>query len=166
MRGVSNFALWLAAGLLACTAQTRAAESAAPPATVAQSPLVTLAAASTPQGLSLQLRRAADGAPLVVTDLTVSIDGRTATAARAADGSWSVAWPRGTGQHAARLEITVSHDGIRELLSGTLPAPATAAAPASTGAARLWRIHKQMAWWILNVAVVLIAAIAISRRMS
>jgi hypothetical protein len=28
------------------------------------------------------------------------------------------------------------------------------------------RDHKQLAWWILNIAIVLIAAIAISRRMS
>ena len=26
--------------------------------------------------------------------------------------------------------------------------------------------HKQLAWWILNIAIVLIAAIAISRRLS
>jgi hypothetical protein len=26
--------------------------------------------------------------------------------------------------------------------------------------------HKQLAWWILNIVIVLIAAIAISRRMS
>jgi len=27
-------------------------------------------------------------------------------------------------------------------------------------------VHKQMAWWVLNVVIVLIGVIAISRRMS
>jgi hypothetical protein len=28
----------------------------------------------------------------------------------------------------------------------------------------LWRDHKQVGWWILNIVVVLVAAIALSRR--
>ena len=34
------------------------------------------------------------------------------------------------------------------------------------GAASVLRDHKQMAWWILNITIVLIAVLAISRRMS
>jgi len=75
------------------------------------------------------------------------------------------------------LEVVVAHDGIREVLSARFLAPGTTAgagasgssssgAVNSRGAASLWRDHKQMAWWVLNITVVLIAAIAISRRMS
>jgi len=64
-----------------------------------------------------------------------------------------------------QLEVAVTHDGIRELLSGKLPAAhAGAAAPAAgTGATG---VHKQIVWWILNVLIVFVAAIAISRRTS
>jgi len=47
--------------------------------------------------------------------------------------------------------------------SGAGNAPGAGSAPGSGG---LLRGHKQMAWWILNIGIVLIAAIAISRRMS
>ena len=44
---------------------------------------------------------------------------------------------------------------------------AAPAGAASSGAARLISgSHKQFFWWILNIAIVLIAAIAISRRIS
>jgi hypothetical protein len=46
---------------------------------------------------------------------------------------------------------------------GAGSAPAAGNAP---GVGGVLRNHKQMAWWILNIGVVLIAAIAISRRMS
>jgi len=58
----------------------------------------------------------------------------------------------------------VAHDGIREVLDGTVAA--AAAAPAAAGGGGLLRDHKQLAWWILNIAIVLIAVMAISRRMS
>jgi hypothetical protein len=58
------------------------------------------------------------------------------------------------------LDIVVGHDGIRELLSGKISAADTSAT------SNILRDHKQIAWWILNIAIVLIAAIALSRRMS
>jgi hypothetical protein len=164
MRGVSNLAAWLTAGLLACAVQTGAADSAVP-APVAQSALVTLEAASTPAGLTLHLHRTAGTAPLAVTELTVTIDGKSTPATRAADGSWSIAWPHPGERRESRLEVVVAHDGIREVLSGSVSPPAAGGA-ARGGASGMLRDHKQMAWWILNIAVVLIAAIAISRRMS
>jgi hypothetical protein len=66
------------------------------------------------------------------------------------------------GEH--HLAVTVGHDGIRELLEGKFT-PAAAAAPAS-GLSALGGNHKQLLWWILNIGIVLVAAIAISRRMS
>ena len=175
---MSNSGAWLAAGVLACAAAAGAA-NVTPPAPVAQSPLVSLAAEGSAAGFTLELRRTAGTAPLVVTALTVSVDGERFPATRNADGSWSVAWPRAGAHRPGHLEVVAAHDGIRELLSGTLPASAIAGGGASgtrgasgtggagsTGVAGLWRDHKQLAWWVLNIGVVLIAAIALSRRMS
>ena len=171
---MSNSGAWLAAGVLACAAAAGAA-NVTPPAPVAQSPLVSLAAERSAAGFTLELRRTAGTAPLVVTALTVSVDGERLPATRNADGSWSVAWPRAGAHRAGQLEVVAAHDGIRELLSGTLPVSATAgggggaggtSGASGTGAAGLWRSHKQLAWWVLNIGVVLIAAIALSRRMS
>ena len=55
------------------------------------------------------------------------------------------------------------HDGIHELLEGKFT---PAAVPARRGIVGLGGNHKQMLWWILNIGIVLVAAIAISRRMS
>jgi hypothetical protein len=62
----------------------------------------------------------------------------------------------------------VAHDGVREMLTGQLPgAPAAAAAArGAAGSAASLLAHKQLAWWILNILVVLIGVIAVSRRMS
>jgi hypothetical protein len=130
---------------------------------VAHSALLVLEAARQPQGLALQLRRS-DGAALAGTDLSVSIDGRAVTAAAAGAQRWSVRWPQPPASGAHRLEVMVAHDGIREVLDGTVAA--AAAAPVAAGGSGLLRDHKQLAWWILNIAIVLIAVIAISRRMS
>ena len=61
--------------------------------------------------------------------------------------------------------VAVSSAGV--WLSAAPQAPAPAAPVAATNAAAgLLGSHKQLAWWILNIAIVLIAALAISRRMS
>jgi hypothetical protein len=166
MPAVLRFAVCLLAGALAGTSSTRATDSAPPaPAPVAQSAQVILAAAATPAGLTLRLRSAQGSAPLSVTGLAVTIDGKSAAATQRPDGSWWVPWPGPGVARAGKLEVLVMHDGIRELLSAALPAAAgTAGNPASSPS--MLRDHKQMAWWILNIAIVLIAVIAISRRMS
>jgi hypothetical protein len=131
-------------------------------APLAHSALIMLEAARLPAGLMLQLRRA-DGAALAVTDLAVSIDGRTVPATVAGPQRWSVPWPQPPTDGAHRLEVQVAHDGIREVLDGTI-ATAAAAAPAAAGGPL--HAHQQLLWWILNITIVFIAAIAISRRMS
>ncbi len=189
MRCVSGLKLWLVAmvlagGSLPCDAQPRAPDASSEPLTVmARSALVTLEAGAAPAGLTLRLRRAADQTPLAATDLTVSVEGRNESATARGDGSWSVPLTRPVTA-GDRLEVVVAHDGIREVLGGRFAAPGTTpplgagtpaagasaarppgASPAGT-VASFWRDHKQMAWWILNIAIVLVAAIAISRRMS
>ena len=173
MQAVSGLNLWLAAGVLACSSlvcapQLHASDSAAAPLTpVAHSALVTLEAGPTAAGLVLRLRHTADQTPVSVTDLTVSIDGKSQLAVRRADGSWFV--PLSSAALANdQLEVVVAHDGIREALSGriTFAGAGTPSARNANGAASVLRDHKQMAWWILNITIVLIAAIAISRRLS
>ena len=171
MRAVSGLK-WLVAGVVACSAlacgpQLHASDSTAVPLTpVAHSALVTLEAGPAAAGLVLGLRHTADQTPLSVTDLTVSVDGRSELAMRREDGSWFV--PLSDAITDAHLEVVVAHDGIREILSGriTIPAARTGGARNASGTASVLRDHKQMAWWILNIAIVLIAAIAISRRLS
>ena len=171
MRAVSGLK-WLVAGVVACSAlacgpQLHAYDSAAVPLTpVAHSALVTLEAGPAAAGLVLRLRHTADQTPLSVTDLTVSVDGRSQLAMRREDGSWFV--PLSDAITDDQLEVVVTHDGIREILSGriTVPGAGSGSARNAGGAASVLRDHKQMAWWILNITIVLIAAIAISRRLS
>jgi hypothetical protein len=164
---------WRAAGVLAfcamvCGPQLHASDSAAAPLTpVAHSALVTLEAGPAAAGLVLRLRHRADQTPVSVTDLTVSVDGRSQLAMRREDGSWFVPLSDAALSD-AQLEVVVAHDGIREVLSGriTVPGAGTGSARNASGATSVLRDHKQMAWWILNITIVLIAAIAISRRLS
>ena len=166
MHDVSGMQSWLAVAVLACVARAFGADTAASPfAPVAHSALVTLEAARTPSGLTLRVRHTTGAAPLSVTELAASIDGNSVPVTPRADGSWSVAWPVTGAPGDGTLEVTVGHDGIREVLSGGLPPRAAdTAAPGASGG--VLHNHKQLAWWILNIAVVLVAAIAISRRMS
>jgi hypothetical protein len=155
----------LVAALLGYLSAAGAAELPAPPlAPLAHSALVTLEGAATPTGLILRVRPSAGATPLAVTDLSVSLDGRTQVAVRRADGSWFVAVAPSAWHARFALEVIVAHDGVREILDGHI-AQAQAAPPAG-GAADLLHDHKQMAWWILNITIVLIAVLAISRRMS
>jgi hypothetical protein len=126
---------------------------------------VTLEAGPTAAGLVLRLRHTADQTPVSVTDLTVSVDGKSQLATRRADGSWFVPLS-GAALANEQLDVVVAHDGIREALSGRITVAGAGTPSARNGAASVLRDHKQMAWWILNITIVLIAAIAISRRLS
>jgi hypothetical protein len=171
MPAVAGANLWLASSVLAYTALVcgplPASDSAAQLTPVAHSALATLEAGATTSGLVLRLRHTTDQTPLSVTDLTVSVDGRSELAMRRADGSWFV--PLSSAAPANdQLEVVVAHDGIREILSGriSVPTAGTTSARNASSTASVLRDHKQMAWWILNITIVLIAAIAISRRLS
>jgi hypothetical protein len=103
-----------------------------------------------------------------VDDLAVTIDGRSQPATLRPDGTWFVPHPAGAQDGGKSLQITVGHDGIHEVLSGRITMAANTSGSAASGAASVLSSssHKQLAWWILNIVIVLIAAIAISRRMS
>lgn len=165
MRHVRGCGPCWAALLLGSWSPAGAADLPAPPlAPLAHSALVTLEGAATPAGVILRVRPSTGAAPLAVTDLSVSLDGRSQVAVRRADGSWFVALAPAAWRPTTALEVIVAHDGVREILDGRIGRPPSPA-PAG-GAAALLHDHKQMAWWILNITIVLIAVLAISRRMS
>jgi hypothetical protein len=155
---VTSIRRWLLIVLLACAVQSGAAQNAAF-VPVAHSALVTVEAAGTAEGVRLRLRHTEGGAPLAVSELQVSLEGQNSKVTQQPDGTWLALWPGSSATASAGLEVTVTHDGIREVLSGPLPAAPDHKPVASSGT-------KQLAWWVLNIAIVLIAVIAISRRMS
>jgi hypothetical protein len=167
MRSVKLLSPWPLLVLLAATAVAPRTEPVQPIlAPLTHSALVTLEGASLPGELILRIRPNAAGAPISVSDLTVAIDGKPVPASARADGAWRVALPSRAAATEGQLDVTVTHDGIRELLSAKIPLAAAAApatpAPQPGGSG----VHNQLLWWVLNIAIVLIAALAISRRKS
>jgi hypothetical protein len=130
-------------------------------APLAHSTALTLEGASVPGALILRVRPSATGTPLNVSDLAASIDGKEMSATPQADGAWRVALPGHPAASEGRLDVAVTHDGIRELLTAKV-ALSKPSAPQSGGAG----VHNQLLWWVLNIAIVLIAVLAISRRTS
>jgi|HubBroStandDraft_1064217.scaffolds.fasta_scaffold01107_8 hypothetical protein len=150
------------AGAAAALTQTPAEAQFTP---LARSALVSVeAAVLAPDTLTLRIRHTPSGTNVVSAQLQVAAQGRSLPVTANADGTWTVALKDLNGKPPGKLDLLVTHDGIRELVSGSAAPPA--AGTASGAAAGLLHNHKQLAWWILNVAIVLIAAVAISRRMS
>jgi hypothetical protein len=89
--------------------------------------------------------------------VTVTLDGHSVPVTAQPDGSYlfSTSTESG-GTHS--LGVVVSHDGIRELLTGSVTVPQR------RSALDMLQGHGMFAWWVLNIAVVLIAVIVISRR--
>jgi hypothetical protein len=165
---------WTGVGVLACAVLVLGTAPASAPGPVLAFTPIAHSAQLTAEGavaagtLILRVQRAAGRAPLTGAALAVSIDGRSLPATALADGSWVVQLHDLPSAGAGKLDLVVTHDGVRELLSGTLPgAAASGRSSAPDGAAsRSFARHKQLLWWILNIAIVLIGAIAISRRRS
>lgn len=170
MRGVKVLTLallgMLLPVLLGAVTVVPPAEPAEPlPAPLAHSALLTLEGASIPGALILRVRSNTPATPVAVSDFAVTLDGKDAPVTPRADGAWRVTLPATLTANELRLDATVTHDGIREVLSAKVPVtPAPPAHPAA-GAGGMG-VHNQLFWWILNIAIVLIAALAISRRTS
>jgi hypothetical protein len=146
----------------AAWADSPAAATFAP---VAHSALVTVEGVVAGDALVLRVRRTADQQPVPGAELSVTVDTRSIPVTARPEGTWAVP-ARDLPRPPAKVSIVVAHDGVREVLEGEAPG-AAAAAPAAEGrgvASTL--IHKQMSWWILNILIVLIGVIAVSRRMS
>lgn len=167
MKTTSRLALWIATvALAAVTAveapRTAAADTAPPPTPipVAHSALLTIKATVTQDGLALQVLHAANQIPIDGRDVTVSVDGKSQPLTAQPEGTFLLSTKDLGADGERQLDITVAHDGIREILTGKITLPKTASAT------DLWHNHRQMAWWVLNFAIVLIAALAFSRRTS
>jgi hypothetical protein len=150
---------WLAAPLLLLLLATAHGASDAPFAPLVHSAALTVEAAHAPGALLLRMRGSNPAAPLAVSAVSAALDGQALTVSARTDGTWQVALPPVPGAGAGLLEVRISHDGITELLSAKLPEAARGEAGGSG-------IHNQLFWWVLNIAIVLIAALAISRRTS
>lgn len=125
---------------------------------VAHSALLTIDATPNGDSVELYVRRAHDRSMVSSDDITVTVDGKNEAVTHDSSGSYSVPAADLHGDGVRAVEIVVGHDGIREVLSGkvTLPEPSSAGS--------LFRDHRQIGWWILNIAIVLVAAIFLSRR--
>ena len=127
---------------------------------IAQSALLSVDGTATADTLQLRIQRVSDKSPVSSDEVTVTVDGKNEPVTRASGGSYELPINDLRGDGARDVEFTVAHNGIREILAGKV---SLAEAGSADG---LLRDHKQIAWWILNIVIVLVAAIAISRRKS
>jgi hypothetical protein len=158
-------------GVLAAGAADAGAPAGIAPVLVpiAHSALVTVDATTEADTLILRVQRTSDQAMLPGAQLHVTLAGHPLAVTPRPDGTWQAALGSFASSPDRALEITVAHDGLREVLTGTLGGvartPASGRSATVTGGGLL-KLHKQLAWWILNIVVVLIGVIAVSRRMS
>ncbi len=127
-------------------------------ATIARSALLTVDGTATADALQLSIRRVSDKSPISSDDVTVAVDGKNQSVTREKSGVYELPSNDLRGDGARDVDVTVAHDGIREILSGKV------AMVEASSTESLLRDHKQVAWWILNIVIVLIAAMAFSRR--
>ena len=127
------------------------------PAQIAHSALLSVEATAKPDVLQLAIRRVNDNSPVVTDDITVAVDGHNESVAREKGTVYELPINDLRGEGVKDVDVTVAHDGIREIVSGKV----SVAEPPATS---LLRDHKQVAWWALNIVIILIAAMAFSRR--
>jgi len=129
------------------------------PAQIAHSALLSVEATAKPDALQISIRRVNDKSLINTDDVTVAVDGKNQSVTRERGTVYELPINDLRGDGARDVDVTVAHDGIREIVSGKVTV-----AEASTES--LWRDHKQVAWWILNILIVLVAAWAFSGRKS
>ena len=124
---------------------------------VASSAQLVLDARALPGRLMLWVSRTRNHLPVSgAGNLSVRLDGH-AVQVSTQHGAYVVATGGLRGGRQS-IEVIVAHDGIRELLSGTVTLP-----DAPTTLQTLQK-HSGWAWWILNIGVLLLAVRLISRR--
>jgi len=166
MKRVMRLLALAVAGALSYAAPAQADSPAgAAFAPVAHSALVTVEGVVAADTLVLRVRRSADRQPVAGAELSVRVDGRNVPATPRPEGAWGVPL-KDLPKLPGKLSIEVAHDGVREVLDGQLPGGAAPGPAAESRSVVSTLIHKQMSWWILNVVIVLVGVIAVSRRMS
>lgn len=143
------------------TSAADAPPAAAPPIPVAHSALLNINASVVPDGLMLHILHASNQVPIDGRDVTVTVDGKNQPLTVEPETGNFLLPTKDLGEGERQLDITVAHDGIRELLTGKVALPKAGSLTGSWSSS-----SKQMAWWVLNIGVVLIAVLAISRRSS
>jgi len=125
---------------------------------MARSALLTVTVTPSEHALALRVLRLADHQLIAGTgNVTATLDGRALPLTAQPHGVY-LASTRDQSGGTHTLDVVVSHDGIRELLTGTV------ALPSRTGTLDFLQSHGMSAWWVLNIVVVLIAVLVISRR--
>jgi len=125
---------------------------------VARSAVLTVTAAPSDQSLALQVVHTADHRLIAGPgNVTATLDGHSVPITARADGTYLIS-TRDQSAGAHSLGVVVSHDGIRELLTGKVTVPQ------QQSVIEMLQGHGMFAWWVLNIAVVLIAVLIISRR--
>jgi hypothetical protein len=136
------------------------APATAPAIPVAHSALLTINATITSDGMALHILHANNQIPIDGRDVTLLVDGKNQLLKVAPETGTFLLPTKDIGEGVKQFDITVAHDGIREILTGKIEVPKTGSV------ADLWADHKQMAWWVLNIVIVLVAVLAISNRKS
>jgi hypothetical protein len=125
---------------------------------VARSALLTLTAAPSDHSLALHVARTSDHSLIAGPgNVTATLDGHKVPVAAQPNGTYLISTrDESAGTHT--LGVVVSHNGIRELLTGTV------SVRQQQSILDMMESHGMSAWWVLNIAVVLIAVLIISRR--
>ena len=129
------------------------------PAVIAHSALLDIEATAKADVLEISIRRVADKTLISADDITVAIDGKNEPVTHEKGTVYELAVNDLRGEGVKDVDVTVGHDGIREILSGKV---SLAEPPASS----LLGDHKQVAWWVLNIVIILVAVMAFSRKKS
>ncbi len=127
------------------------------PAVIAHSALLDVEATVKADVLQISIRRVADKSLVNSGDVTIAIDGKNEPVIHERGAIYEVAVNDLRDEGVKDVDVTVAHDGIREILSGKV---SLAEAPAGS----LLGDHKQVAWWVLNIVIVVIAVSIFSRK--
>jgi hypothetical protein len=152
----------LATALAASVICTAAAAAAGNPAHIdlAHSAQLTVDAQEAGDSVTLWIRHATDKKVVDTKDVTVSIAGKNQVVTRKTDGSFSFPTDDLRGKDAKPVQLVVGHDGIHELLDGQLPPPPESITRGLLGS------HNQLWWWVINIGVLFIGVLALSRKKS
>lgn len=127
------------------------------PAQIASSALLSVEATAKSDVLQISVRRVKDNSPIATDDITVAIDGHNESVTREKGTVYELPINDLRGAGVKDVDVTVAHDGIREIVSGKV----SVAEPPATS---FLRDNKQVAWWVLNIVIILVAVMAFSRK--
>jgi hypothetical protein len=166
MSPLASFRQMATCSALALVSGSATAEPAKPvqlavnvPAQIANSALLSVEATARSDVLQISVRRLKDNSLIATDDITIAIEGHNESVTREKGTVYELPINDLRGAGVQDVDVTIAHDGIREIVSGKV---SVADAPATS----LLRDHKQVAWWVLNIVIILIAVMAFSRKKS